>query len=1004
MASPTSIMTAPQRIHPPPHVSPLDTRQFRALTLPNSLRVLLIFDHLSERAAVSMDVAVGSQSDPPHLPGLAHFLEHMLFLGTKRYPNEESYKKFLAENGGYSNAYTASENTNYHFAMVSKKGTSKLKEGLDRFAQFFLGPLFTESATERELNAVDSEHQRNMQSDGWRGRQVFRSCSNPDHPLSRFTTGSKETLWDKPTASGINVREALIDFHNKYYSANLMSLCVVAPHDLDTLQDWVVSLFSDIRNNNVPHPCDEFKDIPIRLDHQRGRRFYVETVNDVRNIDISWDLPTCIPLYRSMPNRLICNLVSDEGKGSILSLLKALDWADCVDAGVSNCMHFSTLCVSVSLTKKGIDHIDDIVRIIYDYIWLLKKDGVPKWFYEEEKQVAANSFHFRERESPYNLATSLAEAMQYYPTEEYMSAWWLYKEFDPEKVSQVLDLLTPERGNLFIAGHFVRAKTTETERWYGAKYHVEPIEKSTLSSWSLCEPNEALSLPEPNHLIPSDFTIIGEQLGIEQDDTEGPECIFTNEYMEVHHKLDRSFNRPKVTVAMEFKTSMANQSPWHAAMFDIYQELLDDSLVEYYSVVARAGFGFSFASMSTGLRLILSGYSDGIEKLLRDVTDKMKSFKPDPTRFEMIRDNLERGLMNFAKSSPSSHASVRVGSLLMEPTWSVEDQLRFYRDGSINFDSLAKFSQDVLSRVFVTAMAYGNITESAFLEIMHSVCNTIAFAPLPEVERSRGRIVQLPVGHHLFSRQAHPNPDDKNSAIEVYYQLKQLGDFKSDVIYEVLSDILDEPAFHELRTVQQLGYMVDASLSYHDSVGGFQISIQSTVASPDELLRRIDAFLIDVRKNLIEEMSDEKFQEYVNALITNKAEPDRRLSSRAWRFWSELSCGYLQYDRSQQELEALRTVTKEDVCAVFDDWISRDGTNTRRIVSQVFGNQHPFSSREELPKGAVDITNTAAFRRQNALFPVAGVHRSERSVLELWSTETASPQSCPMGAGDNKVA
>lgn len=951
-----------------------------------------------------MDVAVGSQSDPPHLPGLAHFLEHMLFLGTKRYPNEESYKKFLSENGGYGNAYTAAENTNYHFAMVSKKGTAKLKEGLDRFAQFFISPLFTESATERELNAVDSEHQRNMQSDGWRGRQVFRSCSNPDHPLSRFTTGSKETLWDKPTASGINVRDALIDFHNRYYSANLMSLCVVAPHELDTLQEWVVQLFSDIRNSNVPHPCDQFKHIPIRLDHQRGRRVYVETVNDVRRIDISWDLPSCIPFYRSMPNRLICNLISDEGKGSVLSLLKARDWADYVDAAISNCMHYSTLYVSVSLTKKGIDHIDDIVGIVYDYIRLLKKDGVPAWFYEEEKQVAANSFHFRERESPYQLAISLAESMQYYPPEEYMSAWWLYKEFDPEKIRQILDSLTPERGNLFIVGHFVRSKTTETERWYGAKYHVEPIEKATLFNWSLSEPNDALSLPEPNHLIPSDFTIIGEQLEIKEDDTAGPDCIFRNEYMEVHHKLDRSFNRPKVTVAMEFKTSLANRSPWHAAMFDIYQELLDDSLVEYYSVVERAGFDFSFTSMSSGLRLILVGYSDGIEKLVKDITEKMKSFEPDSTRFEMVRDNSERGLKNFAKSSPSSHASVRIGSLLMEPTWSVENQLQFYRDGSINFESFVNFSQDVLSRVFVTAMAYGNITESAFLEIMQSVCNSLAFTPLPEVERFRGRIVQLPVGHHLFSRQAHPNPDDKNSAIEVYYQLKQIGDFKTDVIYEVLSDILEEPAFHELRTVQQLGYMVDASLCYYDSVGGFQISIQSTVATPDELLRRIDAFLIDVREKIIEEMCDEKFQEYVNALITNKAEPDRRLSSRALRYWGELSSGYLQYDRSQRELEALQTVTKEDVCAVFDDWISRDGRNTRRIVSQVFGNQHPFSSREELPKGAVDITNTAAFRRQNALFPVAGVHLAGRLNLELWSTETASPQPCKVDAGDDEVA
>lgn len=125
--------------------------------------------------------------------------------------------------GGSSNAFTASDHTNYYFDVVPLQ----LSAALDRFAQFFLTPLFTESATDREVNAVDSEHVKNIPSDAWRLAQLEKSTSNPDHPYSKFGTGNKETLDTIPKERGIQVREELLKFHQKWYSANLMSLAVL---------------------------------------------------------------------------------------------------------------------------------------------------------------------------------------------------------------------------------------------------------------------------------------------------------------------------------------------------------------------------------------------------------------------------------------------------------------------------------------------------------------------------------------------------------------------------------------------------------------------------------------------------------------------------------------------------------------------------------------------------------------------------------------------------------
>ena len=95
--------------------SPNDNREYKSFTLPNKLEILLISDPSTDKAAAALDVRVGSGSDPKDYEGLAHFLEHMLFLGTKKYPEAGSYQAYINKHGGSHNAYTSFDNTNYFF-------------------------------------------------------------------------------------------------------------------------------------------------------------------------------------------------------------------------------------------------------------------------------------------------------------------------------------------------------------------------------------------------------------------------------------------------------------------------------------------------------------------------------------------------------------------------------------------------------------------------------------------------------------------------------------------------------------------------------------------------------------------------------------------------------------------------------------------------------------------------------------------------------------------------
>jgi secreted Zn-dependent insulinase-like peptidase len=142
--------------------------------------------------------------DPKEREGLAHFTEHMLFLGTEKYPTSE-VRRLHQSNGGYNNAYTASDHTNYQFEIRHEAFAG----ALDRFAQFFIAPKFNPEFT-------GARSQRGPQrGDAPRAERlpplisVSRELYDPASGESKFSTGNKDTLAGATPERSRVLREAL---------------------------------------------------------------------------------------------------------------------------------------------------------------------------------------------------------------------------------------------------------------------------------------------------------------------------------------------------------------------------------------------------------------------------------------------------------------------------------------------------------------------------------------------------------------------------------------------------------------------------------------------------------------------------------------------------------------------------------------------------------------------------------------------------------------------------
>lgn len=225
-----------------------DWRHYRCLQLDNGVTVCLVNDKESKTTAVAATVKVGAGSDPRSMPGLAHFCEHMVFLGSEKYPVENEYKKFLSQHGGRSNASTSMNLTTYKCEVLAEYA----EQAIDIFSNFFVCPLFTKSGTMREVNAVDSENSKNLTADGRRRLQIFKDLCSEEVYFSKFSTGNSRTLPTGKDEDLERIREALLTFHRKHYRPDNLTVVVAGPQALDELQDWVIPRFVSMQARAFP--------------------------------------------------------------------------------------------------------------------------------------------------------------------------------------------------------------------------------------------------------------------------------------------------------------------------------------------------------------------------------------------------------------------------------------------------------------------------------------------------------------------------------------------------------------------------------------------------------------------------------------------------------------------------------------------------------------------------------------------------------------------------------
>ncbi|SJN14212.1 Protease III precursor [Halomonas citrativorans] len=870
-----------------PIASPFDSRDYRVLTLENGLQALLVSDPDADKAAASMNVRVGSAQDPDDLQGLAHFLEHMLFLGTEAYPAPDAYQRFISDHAGSHNAFTAQQDTNYFFDIEP----SALPEALDRFSEFFLSPLFNADHLESERNIVHSEYMARIRDESRRENDVLNQLLNPDNATTGFAVGSRETL-ASPPAGEATLRERVIDFYHQHYDANVMNLAVVAPQPLDTLEEWVVERFADIPDNGLSVPTI---DAPL-IDTDTPPR-YVErqSLQDRRQLRFYFPIPDPEDEYRAKPTHLMSHLLGDEGDGSLLAVLRNAGLADGLSSGVQRGDGQDALfTVSISLTPAGAERLDDIQATLFAAIDQLRDDGLADWRYTELRDLSEQAFRFQQHGAPQQEATRLSMSLSRYPVEDVQYAAYRMDAPDTERQQAYLDALTTDNMLRFYSAPEVESDTVSP--WFSTQWREQPPAQEGLAL-------EGLALPEPNPFIASDLALIEGQ-------DEHPSLMIDTPSFKVWHMQDSRFNTPSVEWRVSLQYPDASYSAEEAVLTQLLAGWLNDSLNESLYPAWMAGQSFSAYPHARGITLSFSGWRDGQTPLIEQAIDQLKTAEISEGAFDRVQYQLQRELVNAPQSSLYGQASRTLGEALLSPRWSTAELL----DASQRLDQqhLENFRKRFLGGLYIDAMAIGNLDEALAQEQAERVRSKLR----PRLTREDIPTLS-PLAIGTTSSVLHPHSTRDESLVLRYLQGRDQSP-KEQATISVIAQWLETPFYQQLRTEEQLGYIVNAGYSPLLEAPGIALLVQSPDVDSETVAAHMDAFLADAGEAL-EQLDDAELDAYRKAVHASLSERDTSLAGMANRYWQATALDEIRFDRREELANLALEVSAADIQAAWPE-------------------------------------------------------------------------------------
>ncbi|RPE03460.1 pitrilysin [Candidatus Pantoea deserta] len=891
-----------------------DPRQYQAIRLTNGLTVLLVSDAEAPKSLAGLTLPIGSLDDPDRQPGLAHFLEHMVLMGSARYPQPDNLAEFLKKHGGSHNASTASWRTAFYLEVEN----DALEPAVDRMADALAAPLLDPVNADRERNAVNAELTMARSRDGLRMAQVGAETLNPAHPGSRFSGGNLDTLKDKP---GSKLLDALATFYQTHYSANLMKAVIYSNKPLPEMAEIAARTFGRIANHDATVPAI---DVPVVTDAQQGIIIHYVPAQPRKQLKIEFRIANNSDRFRSKTDTLIGYLIGNRSKNTLADWLQKQGLADGVSAGADPMSERSSgvFAITASLTDKGLAQRDRVVAAIFSYLTMLREQGIDKRYFDEVSHVLALDFRYPSLTRDMDYIEWLADTMLRVPVEHTLDAPYLADDYDAAAIKARLDEMTPQHARIW----YISPQEPHNKEAYfvNAPYQVDRISEKTFADWRQLASQIQLSMPLLNPYIPDDFTLIpddGKRYShpVALPGAEGD--------MPVYWMPSRYYaSEPKATIMLALRNQHAISDARQQVLFGLNDYLSSLALDELNSQASVGGISFS-TSENDGLVFSASGFTQRLPTLLKKLVEGYASFQPDAQQLEQAKSwYLDQ--LDAADKGKAFELAIQPMQMLSQLPYTQRETRRALVK-EIRLDEVIAYRDNLIHHATPEMLAVGNLSAGSVAQLGRELKQQMQ----PQGTRLwRNSYVSFATPLKVNLQKAGSSSD---SALAALYVPLGYSEYQSMANSSLLSQIVQPWFYNQLRTEEQLGYAVFAFQMPIGRQWGIGFLLQSNSKQPAYLLQRYQAFYPQAEKRL-RAMPQSDFAQYQQAMINQLKQRPQTLDEEASRFSRDFDRQNYAFDTRQKVIEQIQQLTPDSLANFFHQAVmQKEGM---AMTSQIAGN------------------------------------------------------------------
>lgn len=904
------------------------------IELPNGLQAYLISDPDTKQSATALAVEAGSLDDSSEYPGIAHFLEHMLFMGTKAYPDEAEYWQYILDHGGLANAFTAPDRTVYMFSI----NNDAYQEALDRFSHFFIDPLFSTSAVGRELNAVNQEHAKNIENDMWRIYMICKETGNPKHPNARFSTGNAETLRGIP-------RSALLSWYESHYSSDRMRLVSISSLPIDEMIALTVQHFSA-----VPQRATEAQQYPFDLlsEAQRGHFLYIQPIRDMKLLSLSWQAPGAYAFdLDRKPLAIIARTLSSADKNSLREELKREGLADDIRCDADHFTQDQTLFnIDISLTEEGAKNVSTVIERTFQAIARLQRQGIPSYIFSETQTMATLNYEYRSRDDTFRTINDLGAHILDEPLETFPQKITVPSIYDPAAIAACLKALKPQDCLYIVCADpkLTGVIPDKQEKWMNAKYALRAIDSKQLTAWAQVDPHPSINLPRSNPYIPKNLALITPSK--ESD----PTLITSNEKGKVYYSSDSRYLVPKTSAIYGLKTPQMDGSAKATVLFDLFSDAFQEKLAEDLSYAGSAGIQCQLFQKDLSFVISTTGYSEKTPQFLQTIFSSLRKVQPSREEFAMYKEARMADYENIYKNLPVMQAIHTLQGILLSDAPTGQAKARALQQ--ISYEDFALFCQSVFQTAYTQGVIHGNLSQTEAKSLTTSLQNTLSSAPYPESLHHQKKVLVLSdrPGPYRISK----TTERQGNAVLLMLQEGPFT-FERKAAQLILSQALADSFFDTLRTKQQTGYIAKSWNAEYEKQLLQLFAVQSITHHPHELLSRFELYLEDIHRNFAERVPQDRFDTLRTAAVELLSKPPENIAFMTQRYYDLAFTQNGDFAFLDKQIGALKSFTYDQLTTYADEFLSRRNLKRLAILMEgVLPQENLFRyeeiSQEDLPQ------------------------------------------------------